>query len=103
MDDEISFQTRIDRITTILANHPSRGQGMGAVNDTVWALVFTDVVGSTNLLIDVGDEAYATIITAHIDRARLLIAEKRGEEVDTAGDGIFCIFYDVISAFEYAR
>jgi class 3 adenylate cyclase len=66
------------------------------------ALVFSDVVGSTKLLFDLGDDVYDEALRNHFVRARELIARHRGLEVDTAGDGLFCAFRSVADALAYA-
>jgi class 3 adenylate cyclase len=67
------------------------------------ALVFTDIVGSTTLLYQVGDDAYDAILTIHFKRARELIASFKGREINTAGDGILCAFLQVSEAVGFAR
>jgi class 3 adenylate cyclase len=66
------------------------------------ALVFTDTVGSTTLLYEVGDDTYDTILTAHLDRARRLISALHGREINSTGDGILCAFLKVEDAVRFA-
>lgn len=67
------------------------------------ALVFSDVVGSTALLFELGDDVYDSIMQAHFDRARFLLGVCDGLEIDTAGDGLFCAFRNVSDAVGYAQ
>jgi class 3 adenylate cyclase len=64
----------------------------------VRTFMFTDIVGSTNLVEAVGDEAWEDLVGWHDRTLRGLFAEHRGEEVDHAGDGFFVAFEDASSA-----
>jgi SARP family transcriptional regulator, regulator of embCAB operon len=54
--------------------------------------MFTDVVGSTNLLELIGDDAWQHLRAWHDQTLRSLFAEHDGEEVDHTGDGFFVAF-----------
>jgi class 3 adenylate cyclase len=54
--------------------------------------MFTDIVGSTNLLEAIGDEAWGSLIAWHDTALREVFAAHQGEEVDHAGDGFFVAF-----------
>ena len=54
--------------------------------------MFTDVVGSTNLVEAIGDEAWTNLVAWHDKTLRSLFQEHHGEEVDHAGDGFFIAF-----------
>lgn len=54
-------------------------------------LLFTDIEGSTKVLQRTGDR-YSDILSAHHALLRQAIADHRGYEVDTAGDGFFVTF-----------
>ena len=55
-------------------------------------MMFTDIVGSTDLVRVIGDESWADLITWHDRTIRTLIDENSGKEVDRAGDGFFVSF-----------
>jgi class 3 adenylate cyclase len=55
-------------------------------------VLFTDIVGSTDRLADLGDHAWRDLVEQHHSRVRGLLARYRGTEVDTAGDGFFATF-----------
>lgn len=65
--------------------------------------LFTDVEGSTRLLLDVGDTAYAEVLAAHRRILRDAIAQNGGIEVDTEGDAIFAAFATAVGALTAAR
>ena len=58
----------------------------------VKTFMFTDIVGSTNLLEVLGDEAWAPLLRWHDQTLRSLFVAHRGEEVVTTGDGFFVGF-----------
>jgi class 3 adenylate cyclase len=61
--------------------------------DRVLATVlFTDIVGSTEHLVDLGDAGWRSLIARHDERAHVEIERLRGRFIDSAGDGIFATF-----------
>jgi class 3 adenylate cyclase/tetratricopeptide (TPR) repeat protein len=63
------------------------GQSVGVV-----ALLFTDLVGSTELLDRLGEEAAEDLRRTHFDILRRAIREAGGEEVKSLGDGLMVAF-----------
>jgi class 3 adenylate cyclase len=55
-------------------------------------LLITDIVGSTEQLARVGDRAWRTLLEAHDERARSVIASFRGSVVRQTGDGMLVTF-----------
>jgi class 3 adenylate cyclase len=61
--------------------------------DRVLATVlFTDIVGSTEHAVELGDRKWRALIDDHNARVRAQIGRYRGRVVDTAGDGFFATF-----------
>ena len=61
--------------------------------DRVLATVlFTDLVGSTELLRERGDLAWRDLLERHYATVRRELARFRGTEINTTGDGIFATF-----------
>jgi pimeloyl-ACP methyl ester carboxylesterase len=61
--------------------------------DRVLATVlFTDIVGSTAKLAELGDRGWKELLTAHHTIIRRQLVRFRGREIDTAGDGFFASF-----------
>jgi class 3 adenylate cyclase len=74
------------------------------VPDTVLAtLFFTDLVGSTERAAEVGDRAWRELLGRHLNLVRRELERYRGEEVDTAGDGMFARFDGPARAISCAR
>lgn len=55
-------------------------------------ILFTDLVGSTERLAELGDTAWRELVERHHGTVRRLFGRYRGREVDTAGDGYFAAF-----------
>jgi class 3 adenylate cyclase/streptogramin lyase len=56
------------------------------------AVLFTDIVGSTELARELGDERWSRLLAAHFRVLRAALKATRGRQVDTAGDGMFAVF-----------
>jgi predicted ATPase/class 3 adenylate cyclase len=65
--------------------------------------LFTDVEGSTKLLHELGDEAYAEALAQHRRVVREAFASHGGVEVDTQGDAFFVVFPSAAAAVAAAR
>ena len=65
----------------------------GPEPDRVLATVmFTDIVGSTELAATLGDRRWRNVLDRYYDETRKYLTIFRGHEVDTAGDGFFATF-----------
>lgn len=64
-------------------------------------VVFVDVVGSTALAAAIGDERWADLLERYQQLVRRELAAAGGEEMDTAGDGVFAIFDDPAAAMMF--
>lgn len=69
----------------------------------VLAIVFTDIVGSTELKDKLGDESGLELIAQHHSLLRKLLSDyPEAEEISTAGDSFFLVFLRPSDAVEYA-
>ena len=66
------------------------------------AFMFTDIVGSTQLVEALGDDAWADLRHWHDACLRAEFAAHHGQEVDHAGDGFFVAFATAAEALECA-
>jgi class 3 adenylate cyclase len=64
----------------------------GPARRVVKTFMFTDIVGSTNLVEVLGDEAWETLLRWHDSTLRELFSAHSGEEVSSTGDGFFVGF-----------
>lgn len=54
--------------------------------------LFTDIVGSTTRAAELGDRAWADLLSRHHASVRSALERFQGQEIDTAGDGFFATF-----------
>ena len=66
------------------------------------AMVFTDIIGSTALGNELGDEEMNAVRRAHFARARALIEELSGHPIKTNGDEVIAAFRTAVDALDYA-
>ncbi len=86
MADREPFLAEIRRFVSRVKEEES---DLDRVLETV---LFTDIVGSTELVADRGDRAWHDLIERHHGFVRGVLARWRGREMDTAGDGFFAAF-----------
>lgn len=66
------------------------------------AIMFTDIVESTPLLVRLGDEAWLALLRRHDAMLRASFEMHGGHEVNHTGDGFFAVFDDPLSALRCA-
>jgi class 3 adenylate cyclase len=66
-------------------------------------VLFTDIVGSTRRLAELGDLRWQQLIAEHHRLIRGCLARYRGRELDTAGDGFFAAFDGPVRAIRCAQ
>jgi pimeloyl-ACP methyl ester carboxylesterase len=72
--------------------------------ETVLAtILFTDIVGSTEKLAELGDSRWRQLVERHHALVRQQLSRFRGQEIDTAGDGFFARFDGPIRAIRCAE
>ncbi len=65
-------------------------------------MLFLDIVGSTTIADEVGDEAWRTLLARFRRAVRAELKRHGGREVDTAGDGFFATFPQPLAAIDAA-
>jgi class 3 adenylate cyclase/DNA-binding SARP family transcriptional activator len=68
----------------------------------VVALLFTDLVGSTEMLSRLGDDTAEALRRDHFELLRRAVADAGGTEVKTLGDGIMAVFGSPLAALRCA-
>jgi len=87
-DNELARRPKLDAIQRFVGMEPRQNSG-----DTILStILFTDVVSSTEHQARLGDRAWADLIERHYALVREALAEWRGTEIDTAGDGFYATF-----------
>ena len=88
---------RVDALLGDVSTVPSPGGSR--VTKT---FMFTDIVGSTDLVGLIGDEAWSEVLRWHDRELRSAFSQHGGEEVDHTGDGFFVAFARSADAIEAA-
>ena len=65
-------------------------------------VLFTDIVGSTDLAVEFGDRRWRELLARHHAIVRRELKRFEGKEIDTAGDGFFATFESPASAIRCA-
>jgi class 3 adenylate cyclase len=78
-------------------------QSVVAPTTLLRAVLFTDIVNSTEHLARVGDRAWRDVLVAHDERATRTIEEHGGRMVKSTGDGLLAIFEGPAQAVRAAR
>jgi class 3 adenylate cyclase len=81
---------------------PTELQRWAGGSRTTLAIVFTDIVGSTQLRGTLGDERMRELVHAHYSRSEQLIAKYNGRLVKTIGDGVIAVFRTAANALDFA-
>lgn len=76
--------------------------GWAGSDRTTLAIVFTDIVASTSLTTELGNEAMDRTRRAHFDRVRSLAGRLGGFEVKSNGDGFLMAFHAAVPAVDFA-
>ena len=71
---------------------PSRRRGNRPTPAGWPRILFTDLVASTEKARALGDAAWSALLDDHNKAMRAELARFSGEEIDTAGDGVFAVF-----------
>ena len=70
----------------------ARAWEIDETNRVLATVLFTDIVGSTEQAVELGDAAWVDVIRLHNTIVRRQLIRFRGRELDTAGDGFFAMF-----------
>jgi streptogramin lyase len=65
-------------------------------------VVFVDTVGSTSIATSLGDQRWQELLRRELAILRKLLKARGGQEVDTAGDGLFALFKEPAPAVRFA-
>jgi len=90
--DHIPFAECSDQIIDEVQEFLTGTHAVGSIDRVVSTLMFTDIVGSTDLASDIGDARWSDLLEAHHAAVRHELAVHRGKEVNTTGDGFYAAF-----------
>jgi pimeloyl-ACP methyl ester carboxylesterase len=85
LGDQDAALVEIEEFLTGVRPHP-------ALDRVLATVLFTDIVGSTELAADLGDRRWRELLEQHNDLVRRELARFRGRELSTAGDSFLATF-----------
>jgi class 3 adenylate cyclase len=81
----------LDAVEEFVVGHPPDA-GSGPIDRVLATVLFTDIVGSTEQAVSLGDRRWRELLDRHDDLARRRIGEYGGRLVKTTGDGVLATF-----------
>jgi class 3 adenylate cyclase/alpha-beta hydrolase superfamily lysophospholipase len=101
--DRATFAGDQDDMVEAIRGFVGAGAARAIPETLLRAVLFTDIVGSTEHLAKVGDAAWRELLGAHDARARKVIEEHGGRFVKSTGDGVLAVFEGPAQAVRSAR
>ncbi len=98
--DMSAVEAFLGRITT--AAHPDHDE-VGGQGSAFRAVMFTDIVGSTEMTARLGDEKSVEMVRAHDSIVRRALKNSDGREIKHTGDGLMASFDETAQSIECAR
>lgn len=90
--DHVPFFSDSEAITGEVQEFLTGARHDPVVDRVLATVLFTDIVGSTERAVALGDRAWRELVQRHHQAVRRELARFRGREIDTAGDGFFAAF-----------
>jgi class 3 adenylate cyclase len=90
--DHLPFYERPDEWIHHIQLFLTGGSAPVASESRVSTLMFTDIVGSTEMAVEKGNLRFADLLEIHHEAVRSELSRYRGEEISTAGDGFLASF-----------
>jgi class 3 adenylate cyclase len=91
-DDHLWFAGDADGLLDEIEEFVTGARHSPGPERTLATILFTDIVGSTELAATGGDQNWATLLEAHHAAVRRQLERFQGVEIDTVGDGFFVAF-----------
>ena len=90
--DHLPFVGEADAVLAEIEEFVTGTRPVEAADRVLATLLFTDVVGSTQMAVELGDGRWRELLEDYRAAVRRELNRYRGREVDTAGDGFFATF-----------
>ena len=96
--DHLAYAEGIDTLLDEVEEFLTGSRAGGDPNRMLTTLLFTDIVGSTDLAANLGDRQWRDLLDRHHTLTRSELIRFGGIEIFTTGDGFFATFRSPISA-----
>jgi class 3 adenylate cyclase len=91
-DDHLPFLGDQDAIVDEIQEFLTGARPAPDTDRVLATVLFTDIVGSTEIAARLGDRAWSELLASHHLLVRAQLERSRGREIDTAGDGFLATF-----------
>ena len=91
-DDHLWFAGDTDSIVDPIQEFMTGARPAQDLDRVLATVLFTDIVGSTEMAARLGDTAWKELLAAHDERAKAEIERHRGSYIHTTGDGLLATF-----------
>jgi class 3 adenylate cyclase/alpha-beta hydrolase superfamily lysophospholipase len=102
-EERATFAGDQDDLVGAIRDFVGAGPAQRKTETVLRAVLFTDIVGSTEHLAKVGDKAWGEIIVAHDERSGRAVEAHGGRIVKSTGDGVLATFEGPAQAVRCAR
>lgn len=102
-DDHLIWYGDTDAALDAIEEFLTGSKGVSGFDRVLATVLFTDIVDATSRAVALGDRGWRELLSDHHARVRRELAQHRGTEVDTAGDGFFATFDGPARAIRCAR
>ena len=90
--DHVFWARSADEVADEIEEFLTGARPVPELDRVLATVLFTDIVGSTERLAELGDRRWRELLAAHDAAVRRELERFRGSEVDTAGDGFLATF-----------
>lgn len=91
-DDHLIYTDENERILPEVEQFITGKHASPEADSILCTIMFTDIVGSTQMATELGDRKWSELLSAHNAEVRDLLAIHRGAEVKSTGDGFHATF-----------
>jgi class 3 adenylate cyclase len=102
-DDDLAIGADVDALVAETARFLVGEARVPAPNRTLAAVLFTDLVSSTERAAAVGDERWAAVLNRHDEVVRKVVERGAGRVVKTTGDGVLAVLPSASAAVRTAQ
>ena len=102
-DDDLAIGADVDALIAEIARFLTGTAYVPPPSRSLCAVLFTDLVSSTERAAELGDERWKAVLDRHDGAARTAVSRCAGRVVKTTGDGVLAILPSATAALQAAR